>query len=90
VRHALYVPPFGPDDVRALRAEIGRIRDGAAKGDDHTDGEPFDVCVAGPRHRASDYEDAGVTWLVEAFGPEEPLPDVRRLIADGPRSSAGR
>jgi hypothetical protein len=61
--------------VRELRTAIERER---------ADGEPFDICLHGPHDFRAGYEEAGVTWFMESFFPEEPLADVRRIIERGP------
>jgi alkanesulfonate monooxygenase SsuD/methylene tetrahydromethanopterin reductase-like flavin-dependent oxidoreductase (luciferase family) len=64
-----------PADAEQLRRDVAH-----ARGND-----TFDLCVAGQQSRARDYEAAGVTWLVESFLPDEPMDEVRRSIASGPR-----
>ena len=77
------VVPFGvagrltPDDVGTLVREVTRHRD--------DDLPPPDVCVEAPLERADDYEEAGATWLLRAFGPHEPLDEVRGIVESGPR-----
>ena len=66
--------PMTPDQAGAAHAAVA-----AERGD--TD---FDLCVWGDLDHAADYEAAGVTWLVDAPGPDTPLPTVRSAIADGP------
>lgn len=51
-----------------------------AKGGD----ESFDLCVWGLADRASEYEAAGVTWLVNAADPEESLDEWSQVVAAGP------
>jgi alkanesulfonate monooxygenase SsuD/methylene tetrahydromethanopterin reductase-like flavin-dependent oxidoreductase (luciferase family) len=75
------VMPFGPtrplmpDDVRGIVSDILAQRESE---------EPFDVCVHGPRDLAAEFAAAGVTWYCESFGPDQPLDDVRRRLAQGP------
>jgi alkanesulfonate monooxygenase SsuD/methylene tetrahydromethanopterin reductase-like flavin-dependent oxidoreductase (luciferase family) len=71
--------PLTPDNVRELRAAIERERANTRMG-----GEPFDICLHGPHELRAGYEEAGVTWFMESFFPEEPLADVRRIIERGP------
>jgi alkanesulfonate monooxygenase SsuD/methylene tetrahydromethanopterin reductase-like flavin-dependent oxidoreductase (luciferase family) len=61
-----------PDEVRMLRERVGR------------DDSAYDCVVVGPPERASEYEAAGVTWLIESFWPEAPLDKARATIAAGP------
>jgi len=68
-----------PDNVREVRKEIARHRPQADTADD-----AFEVGVFAPRSRAAELEDAGATWLLEAFAPDESLTSVRRTIAEGP------
>ncbi len=49
--------------------------------------EPFDLCVWGLPARASEYRDAGVTWLLQAAMPDTPLGQVRDLIQEGPSTA---
>jgi alkanesulfonate monooxygenase SsuD/methylene tetrahydromethanopterin reductase-like flavin-dependent oxidoreductase (luciferase family) len=67
--------PLTPDNVRELRTAIERER---------ASDEPFDICLHGPHELRAGYEDAGATWFMESFFPEEPLADVRRIIERGP------
>jgi len=75
------VVPFCPDraltpsDVRELRALVDR---------DRAHGEPYDVCMHGPRELAAEYADAGVTWFMESFWHEDALDAVRRIVDAGP------
>jgi len=63
-------------------AEAAQVRDAVAR--ERASGEPFDLCVWGAADQAADFEAAGVSWLVHAAGPDDPLVDVRRVIAGGP------
>ncbi len=67
--------PMSPAQAGDVRHAVARQRD---------TGEPFDLCVWGSADHVSAYEDAGVTWLLQAAGPEDPLVDVRRTISAGP------
>src|SRR5207248_1538803 len=49
--------------------------------------DPFDLCVWGLSDRASEYGDAGVTWLLQAAMPDTPLRQVRDLVEAGPVAS---
>ncbi len=62
---------MSPDDVRAVREQIGR-------------NENYDIAVVGPRDEASAYEAAGATWLFDGFWPETSLVEARQRIAAGP------
>jgi alkanesulfonate monooxygenase SsuD/methylene tetrahydromethanopterin reductase-like flavin-dependent oxidoreductase (luciferase family) len=64
-----------PEQVVELRARIDALRG---------DGTPYDVCVSGPRQRASAFANAGVTWFMESLLPNEPLAEVRRVVGEGP------
>jgi alkanesulfonate monooxygenase SsuD/methylene tetrahydromethanopterin reductase-like flavin-dependent oxidoreductase (luciferase family) len=66
-----------PDDVHALRA---RLVDAGPVGDG------YDICLHGSPSLAADFAAAGVTWFCMSFGPDEPLAEVRRVIAAGPPS----
>ena len=72
--------PVTPDDVREMLAIVRELRD--------TD-EPFDVLmwvISGTTASTSEYEAAGVTWIIEsASGEAGWLDDVRGVIDDGPR-----
>ncbi len=46
--------------------------------------KPFDLCVWGHADLAADYQAAGVTWLVNAWEPEDDVTSTRRAIAAGP------
>ena len=72
--------PVTPDDVREMLAIVRELRD--------TD-EPFDVLmwvISATTASTSEYEAAGVTWIIEsASGEAGWLDDVRGVIDDGPR-----
>lgn len=65
--------PLRPDDVVELRRRLGKEGDLS-----------YDVCLHGPQDWATDYEAAGVTWLMLSFGPDQPLDEVRSLTGAGP------
>ena len=77
-------PPPTPDEVGEVRAELDRL--GAAP--------DIDLIVrcslsleepAALRRRVSDLEAAGVTWMLEGFGPgEPPAPVVEQIVRRGP------
>ena len=63
---------FEPGEVAEVIARVGRTDPG------------YDVVVWGDGTRARDYEAAGVTWLIESFGPDTPADTVRRVVSEGP------
>jgi alkanesulfonate monooxygenase SsuD/methylene tetrahydromethanopterin reductase-like flavin-dependent oxidoreductase (luciferase family) len=67
--------PMTPVDARQVRDAVERER-----GSD----EPLDLCVWGFADQAAAYEAAGVSWLLEAAGPEDDLADTSRKIDAGP------
>jgi alkanesulfonate monooxygenase SsuD/methylene tetrahydromethanopterin reductase-like flavin-dependent oxidoreductase (luciferase family) len=74
------VVPFNPagmtpEQVVELRARIDAAR---------SDGSSYDVCLHGPRSRAREFADAGVTWYMDSLLPDEPLAEVRRIVGEGP------
>lgn len=73
------VMPFTGAPLTPQQAEEVRHAVSAERGNDD-----FDLCVWGDAGQAGSYESAGVTWLVDADGPEDPLEDRRRAIAAGP------
>lgn len=59
-----------PDEVREIVAFVQERRETSA---------PFDVVVSGHwEHTASEYEDAGVTWLMQSWDAEPGWPDMIR------------
>ena len=46
--------------------------------------EDFDLCVWGAADEADAFEAAGVTWLLQAVGPDDSADDMRQLIDAGP------
>jgi alkanesulfonate monooxygenase SsuD/methylene tetrahydromethanopterin reductase-like flavin-dependent oxidoreductase (luciferase family) len=76
--------PLHPDHVRELHASIA-----ARRSDLGLDLAPYDICLHGPRELAPAFEEAGVTWFMEACYPEQPLAEVRRIIEAGPPRTAG-
>jgi alkanesulfonate monooxygenase SsuD/methylene tetrahydromethanopterin reductase-like flavin-dependent oxidoreductase (luciferase family) len=59
-----------PDDVAAVVAFVAERRESSA---------PFDVVVSPHwEHTAAEYEDAGVTWLVQSWDAEPGWPDILR------------
>lgn len=75
------IMPFRPggvpslDDVRSVRDAVARVR---------TAGTPFDICIGGRRDHAAALEEAGATWMITSFGPENTPADVRAQIDLGP------
>jgi hypothetical protein len=68
--------PFTPKQASDVRQAIAEERG---------NNEPFDLCIWGNSDVVAEYEAAGVTWLVEAWGPEDDREVVRGYIAEGPR-----
>lgn len=66
---------MSPEQAAEVRDAVARER-----GDDAS----FDLCLWGVPDQAADYGAAGVTWLVQSFGPEQPLADARRIVTAGP------
>ncbi len=46
--------------------------------------QPFDLCVWGSADESAAYDAAGVSWLLQAYRPEDSLSDTRRTITAGP------
>lgn len=71
------VPLLRPDDVREVVAYIRERRE--------TD-EAFDVVTSGHwEHTAAEYEDAGVTWLIQSWNAEPGwASELRPLVEAGP------
>jgi probable F420-dependent oxidoreductase len=76
--------PLLPDDIRAMLAYIRQQR---------TSAEPFDVVAVGWAYEQgkeagdallADYADAGATWWLEGFNPEDTAADARARIQQGP------
>jgi alkanesulfonate monooxygenase SsuD/methylene tetrahydromethanopterin reductase-like flavin-dependent oxidoreductase (luciferase family) len=63
-------------------AEAAQVRDAVTQ--ERAAGQPFDLCVWGSADQAAEFEAVGVTWLVQAAGPDDPLADLRRRITVGP------
>jgi alkanesulfonate monooxygenase SsuD/methylene tetrahydromethanopterin reductase-like flavin-dependent oxidoreductase (luciferase family) len=74
------VVPFDPGRMTHEQVVELRARIDAARGD----ASPYDVCLHGPPERASEFADAGVTWFMRSFSPEQPFAEVRRAVGDGP------
>jgi alkanesulfonate monooxygenase SsuD/methylene tetrahydromethanopterin reductase-like flavin-dependent oxidoreductase (luciferase family) len=70
-------PLLRPDQVREVIAEVRRLRDTDAA---------FDVVMSGHwDHTAAEYEDAGVTWLIQSWNAEPGWEgELRPLIEQGP------
>ena len=66
---------FTPDDVRVIVDRVAAERPG---------GEPFEVCLHARGQDPDALEEAGVTWLMASFLPEEPVDEIRRIIEAGP------
>jgi len=64
-----------PREAAEMRAAVAAARPA---------GDDFDLCIWGDRDQAAEYEAAGVTWLVDSWGPEDSVADVRRAIVAGP------
>ncbi len=73
-----------PDDIRAMLSYTRQQR---------TSEEPFDVVAVGWAYEhgkeagdalLADYADAGVTWWLEGFNPQDTIADVRARIQQGP------
>jgi hypothetical protein len=62
-------------------AEAAHVRDAVTR--ERRTGEPFDLCVWGFADQAAAYEAAGVTWLIQAAGPEDALTEASRIISAG-------
>lgn len=76
------VMPFtGAAMSPAAAAEVRRAVT-AERGD-----EAFDLCVWGPADEADAFAAAGVTWLLQASGPDDSANEMRRLIDGGPPQS---
>jgi alkanesulfonate monooxygenase SsuD/methylene tetrahydromethanopterin reductase-like flavin-dependent oxidoreductase (luciferase family) len=80
----LHDGPLPPDDIRAMLAYIRQYR---------TSTEPFDVVAVGWAYKhgkeagdalLADYTEAGVTWWLEGFNPQDTVADVRARIQQGP------
>jgi alkanesulfonate monooxygenase SsuD/methylene tetrahydromethanopterin reductase-like flavin-dependent oxidoreductase (luciferase family) len=76
--------PMPPDDIRAMLAYIRQHR---------TSAEPFDVVAVGWAYEhgkeagdalLEEYAEAGVTWWLEGFNPEDTTAYVRAHIEQGP------
>lgn len=65
--------PLTPTQAAEVRAAVTEERGG----------EPFDLCVWGPADQSDEFEVSGVTWLVQAAGPEDSLDEWRRIIDEG-------
>ena len=74
------VMPFTGAPMTPAAAEQVRDAVRAERGND----EPFDLCVWGLADQSAAYEAAGVSWLVQAAGPEDAVSDVSRTITSGP------
>lgn len=67
-----------PDDVREI-VDFVRTR--------RSSDDPFDVVVTAHwEHTAAEYEDAGVTWLVQSWDAEPGWPDMLRDVITSVRS----
>lgn len=64
--------------------EAGQVREAVAR--ERGNDDPFDLCVWGFAEQASAYEAAGVTWLVHAAAPDDPLAAAQRTVTAGPPS----
>jgi alkanesulfonate monooxygenase SsuD/methylene tetrahydromethanopterin reductase-like flavin-dependent oxidoreductase (luciferase family) len=64
-----------PDQAAEVRERVARER-----GWD----EPYELCVWGSGDHVSQFDAAGVTWLLQAYGPDDDLGEVQRAIAAGP------
>jgi alkanesulfonate monooxygenase SsuD/methylene tetrahydromethanopterin reductase-like flavin-dependent oxidoreductase (luciferase family) len=71
----------GPDDLRVYLEELRDVRVAAGR-----DGQPYDVVVElAPADDTAPWEDAGATWVLDAFGSTPREEDVRAAIDAGPR-----
>jgi alkanesulfonate monooxygenase SsuD/methylene tetrahydromethanopterin reductase-like flavin-dependent oxidoreductase (luciferase family) len=83
IRRAARCDGVMPFSGAALRPDdAARARDAVAA--ERGDSEPFDLCVWGSPDQAEEFEAAGVTWLVQARGPDDRLSDTARLVEAGP------
>lgn len=74
------VMPFSGAEMTPEQA--AEVHDNVAQRRD----SPFDLCVWGDRNRAAAYQDAGVTWLVQAAWPDTAIDEVQATIDAGPAS----
>jgi alkanesulfonate monooxygenase SsuD/methylene tetrahydromethanopterin reductase-like flavin-dependent oxidoreductase (luciferase family) len=74
------VVPFNPEGMMPAQVVELRARIDAERGDS----APYDICLHGPPERGAEFAEAGVTWFMRSFYPEQPLAEARRIVGDGP------
>lgn len=73
-----------PDDIRAMLAYVRQHRTSSGPFEVVFGGRSYEQPAAEAGHLLAEYAAAGVTWWSEGFDWTNALPDVRRLIRQGP------